>query len=703
MTREIEQEIYDFIEDFYRRMASGEFKGLSSREGQEELSYNVMSRIGDNDILIQEAGVGTGKTIGYLVPLFGAYLATKRHKQVPTGFVISTSTIALQEQLKAEVENLERLLNVKVPVVIAKGKNNYVCIQRANAFLSSSKKSKDRDTIEGIFDQTNPKTLDKAAYDGISGFSWEKINVQNVDCRNCNFRANCLYQMKRDMWAKDSMIVITNHDMLIDSQKKTLEKQELMRRGVKVDDIRGQIHKPSFLVLDEAHTLEERIISAYTCEFNSRDIVNAFNNCQDIGVSSTNSKLIKKSNSIYETISRSVRASISKRKEESVTDEGRFPFTVSSNLLEKIYEFLELYDEFDSYARTLSGWSKQEKRAMYNLREYRDALCDLTKAFEDRTNVFWATFVPGERNRVNLCCVKRNLSHIAAKLFKEAGYGKMFTSATLSSRTFEDGNIDIEFFSNALGLTTSEFQGFSLSPERSIKSPYDYENNTMMYLSTSTLSPRDEDHEAYLDSIASETDRLINMSGGRSLILFTSKADMEAVYQRLIKTEHDFNIIIQNENNSDISKREFMEDTNACLLATGFWEGIDVKGNSLEHVIIPKLPFPVVDPIIDAKAKMYGGNLGFTQVYLPSMLIKLKQGTGRLIRGEDDIGVVSILDSRIIPNKYRKPIEEALPFSNVTTDINKVGEFFEEKRNSTTCSAKTWRLHPCWYNDTKET
>ena len=122
----------------------------------------------------------------------------------------------------------------------------------------------------------------------------------------------------------------------------------------------------------------------------------------------------------------------------------------------------------------------------------------------------------------------------------------------------------------------------------------------------------------------------------------------------------------------EVLKKRFKEDTTSCLFATGsFWEGVDIKGESLESVIIPKLPFHVVDPIMDAKAEYYAG--GTNAVYLQDMLIKLKQGAGRLIRSETDKGIVSILDPRI--KDYGKAVLETLPFNNATADIEDVKTF----------------------------
>lgn len=116
----------------------------------------------------------------------------------------------------------------------------------------------------------------------------------------------------------------------------------------------------------------------------------------------------------------------------------------------------------------------------------------------------------------------------------------------------------------------------------------------------------------------------------------------------------------------------------SCSITTVF-EGIDIKGESLSSVIITRLLFPVVDPVVMEKANVYQD--GFQKVYLPEMLLKLKQGAGRLIRGEEDKGIVSILDSRflIMDEKYNHLLTDSLPFKEITTDIEDVKDFVQTK------------------------
>ena len=164
------------------------------------------------------------------------------------------------------------------------------------------------------------------------------------------------------------------------------------------------------------------------------------------------------------------------------------------------------------------------------------------------------------------------------------------------------------------------------------------------------------------------------------MILFTAKSDMIEVYEGL-KERVPYRVLMQNGSASQSDTiAEFKKDVNSVLLGTGtYWEGISVEGIALSNLIIFKLPFPVPEPIIDYKIK--AADNGLMEVLVPEMIIKLKQGIGRLIRSDKDFGIVSIIDSRVGENSnalYKSVIWESLPIKNRTSDINEVAEFYKK-------------------------
>ena len=195
-------------------------------------------------------------------------------------------------------------------------------------------------------------------------------------------------------------------------------------------------------------------------------------------------------------------------------------------------------------------------------------------------------------------------------------------------------------------------------------------NNSLFYYDPSLTKPRH--YSDYVKDLALKISELIRITEGKALILFTSKRCMNDVYNLIKNEEFPFEIMIQTDKNTELLKKQFASDTNSCLLATGaFWEGIDIKGKSLSNLIVTHLPFDIVDAVSKYKASKYTSwDDRFSEVYVPSMLVKLEQAIGRLIRDYEDTGIVCCLDSRI--DNYLKEIKTVSSIKNFTTDINEV-------------------------------
>lgn len=171
----------------------------------------------------------------------------------------------------------------------------------------------------------------------------------------------------------------------------------------------------------------------------------------------------------------------------------------------------------------------------------------------------------------------------------------------------------------------------------------------------------------------------VGITEGRTLILFTAKSDLKAVYEILKERNLGYRLLRQRAASSqDELLHQFKDDENSILLATGtFWEGIDVPGKALSNVIIFKLPFPVPDPIIEYKRNNCEDFL--MEVSVPLMIVKLRQGVGRLIRKQDDKGIVAILDPRVsdgVNRRYKEIVFNSLPIKRKTNDIEKIKRFW---------------------------
>lgn len=642
------RELYDNIDWFYEQLQGQ--RNIEYRPGQDTMSYDIFDIIENKEILIVEAGVGIGKSWAYLIPLIYA----SENKDKFQGFLISTSSIALEEQLQKEVKKVSEMLGINIDVTVAKGKNNYLCQKRLENFL---KFGDNKGKYQYLKEKSETGKKDKRDYEELPSQIWKKINADKVTCTNCIYNNDCRYKLTRKQW-KNSKNIICNHDLLV----------EILKR----DDEDKLINTPSIVIVDEAHVLLDKIINSY-----KKTVTKPILESLIYNIYSEIDEPIEENIPIIDTINKVFRMISTKAKNEykhhakeevDVLDSESSGFSCTSRMKEQIKEMIEQLEELEGYARNYPSTSKKLSSQINLLKNIKKVFQDLISGKQN--NIYWASFLPNTKEHIELNYVTKNISEIARTLLSNPNYGKVFTSATL---TTEKNNYT--YFMKNLGL--DKITGIPVFQEYSQPSPYNYDENTLLYCSPNTISPKSKNHTLYLDSITAKVEELIEITGGRSLVLFTSKNDMQEVYKRLIRKKRNFNILVQSEGkNAEKLKEQFKQDITSTLLATGaFWEGIDIKGESLEQVIIAKLPFPIVDPIIEEKASHYTN--GLKEVYLPEMLIKLKQGTGRLIRSATDKGIISILDSRV--KEYGDYILSNLPYKNVTAKIEEVEEFAKTK------------------------
>lgn len=640
------RELYNNMDQFYEQLQGQ--KHIEYRPGQDTMSYDILDILNNKEVLVIEAGVGIGKSWAYLIPLIYASQDKDKFK----GFLISTSSIALQEQLQKEVARVSKMLGIDIDVTVAKGKNNYICKKRLEQFLKYSDKKHQYQYLKDIF---KDGIVDKKDYN-VPQYVWRRINVDNVSCTNCLYKYDCQYKVTRKQW-KQATNIICNHDLLV----------EILKR----DSQDKLVQDPSILIVDEAHILIEKIVNSYKRSISKTAfeslIYNIYNRIDESV--EDNLPVIDLMNAVFRMISTKAKKEYraQAREEKEVLDSESSGFTCTPMMKQRVMELVVQLTELENYVKQYPSSDKKLIEQVSSLKEIRLVFSDLISSFSK--NIYWVNFLPNTKEHIELNYVPKNVSELARKLLSNPNYGKVFTSATLTT-----GKNDYSYFMKGLGL--DQMIGMPVFQEFSQPSPYNYDENTLLYCATDVVNPKSKDHSLYLDSLASKVDELINITDGRSLVLFTSKQDMREVYDRLMQRKHDFNILVQEDGiNAERLKMDFKQDVTSTLLATGaFWEGIDIKGESLEQVIIAKLPFPVVEPVVEERASHYTD--GFKEVYLPEMLLKLKQGAGRLIRSSTDKGIVSILDSRI--NDYGEYVLSALPFNNVTGSIDDVDAFSKE-------------------------
>jgi ATP-dependent DNA helicase DinG len=243
----------------------------------------------------------------------------------------------------------------------------------------------------------------------------------------------------------------------------------------------------------------------------------------------------------------------------------------------------------------------------------------------------------------------------------------VFTSATLSVGE------DFSHFAARLGLQDA--------PTLRIPSPFDYEAQALLYLPTGMPEPTSP---AFVEAVIDASMPLLDASGGGAFLLFTSHralARAAALLRERWEWAADLPVLVQGEGPRDRLLQQFRQHGNAVLLGTSsFWEGVDVKGEALRLVIIEKLPFASPeDPLVKSRIdflRRQGGN-PFKEYQLPEAVLALKQGFGRLIRSEEDRGLVAICDPRLVEKSYGRVFRASLPSMPSTRDAGEAARFLE--------------------------
>lgn len=691
----IEEKVDSYFNDLYVKTHSTnineDFKELevvdvvkndfTYREGQHNYALDVMDAIRNKKVLLIQAGVGCGKSYGYLIPIFNTFALVKgesveRFEKI----IISTSNIALQYQLIRDIELISRELDIPIEAVIAKGVNNYACVKRIEKLINSKYTFDNRkEELNRILTKIREAgSCDKADLGEISKSVWKDIQLCGRGyCSNCAYLKECsFYEIEQKI--KISNIIITNHANYISNVIKSAnkDKNELLFSN-----------DADMVVIDEAHKLEENLINVLEGEvrlmnifynldavynFISENIYEEEANINDYMNYINNTK--EKFRYLFVHIKRSASVTFHKnnRNNNSITDGNRLSFSFNKDILNIINivrnDLGFVLDKLNKIE--VSNYKEKSKRDQ--LINYLNMLYYLLSDMllgNERHNIYWVSFYDEES--INLGYVVKDKSVVVKRIFDEK------IPIICTSATMLDGDNSYSYFRKGIGLEKIN-RGVEEAEEH--LSPFDYDNNALFYYDLDIAVPDDKDNN--ICDLALKIGELIRATNGKALVLFTSKTRMKEVYDLLMMDSYPFKILIQNDSNADMVREEFEKDTNACLFATGsFWEGISIKGESLSNLIITHLPFDNVDAINKYEAGKYvTREEKMKNVYIPDMLVKMKQAIGRLIRSDIDTGIVSCLDSRVV--NYLEEIRVVSPIKNFTNDMNRVYEFVDKKINN---------------------
>jgi DNA polymerase-3 subunit epsilon/ATP-dependent DNA helicase DinG len=676
---------------------SRHFPAFEYREQQVNMLEAVAEAFNQGQHLVVEAGTGTGKSVGYLLPAI--FWANENGRRV----VVSTNTINLQDQLVGkDLPELSHIVPFEVRSAILKGKRNYLCTRLFQQMRHSGPNNADEMVVYGRILVWLPQSSDGDVA-GISlrtqgeRLAWGKLNAENDVCtaEKCA-QEHCPLHIARRR-AEQSHILVVNHALLladIASENRVL---------------------PEYLdlIVDEAHHLESAVTDGLSFQGDKRYL-----------------------ESILEEVTRpraGLVADVQRRAAESLPPEVSIVFDSQANRMREagqqtVIRLEEFFDTMGYFLKQFtSRWSQytQQIRFVPEVRRQADfeqvemawenlnrqlkpivegfvklagGIADISESYEiedgeelrlslvnlarnleearnnldamiatpDETMIYWAEVF---KERLSLHAAPLHIGPLVEKYIFETKETVILTSATLrTAGTRMDEKATFDYLKERLHAYHAE--------ELAVGSPFDYEANTLLYLPTDIPEPNQPGYQRYVESAIVDVARALN---GRTMALFTSYKQLAETAEAVEGLLADAGITVLAQLDGT-SRQQLLDqfkqaDSRSVLLGTrSFWEGVDVPGDALQAVVLVKFPFDVPsDPVFAARSETFESP--FFQYSIPEAVLRFRQGFGRLIRRKDDEGIVVVLDKRILSKRYGQSFLDALPNCVVVRQrIGRLGE-----------------------------
>lgn len=652
------------------------------RAEQLEMARDVAQSLQQGGTRIVEAGTGTGKSLAYLVP--AALWALKTGSTV----IVSTHTINLQQQLVyKDIEFARRLIAGvsreaadALQATVVKGRDNYLCQEKLDLELGRCADWEDPLLLaRAAVWRTGTQQGDRAELRLPAPVleQWPKLSAGDTRClsdETCEYARNgTCFLLQVQHRAAASHIVIANHALLV---------RALVSGAITVPE-------SAVVIVDEAHALEDIATDQLSLAMNEgwmmESVVKVAHGADSLAAKAVQVGIDDQSAELVQSVARTemslanlfehVAEFVSEYANDRMGNQDRVTLSPGArnsrawselemdweaaheDLRGLTAEVKQIADQGRSMAAELRGDEEQQLLSFAGnaeslVAELNERMSQLNRSVTEHAEeiVAWATRETRKSERASVHAAPLSVAGYLQPLWEER-HAAVLTGATLAASSSNDA--DFGYLRDRLGINDAE--------ESQYGSPFDYENRCRIYLPTDVL---DADSPEHHDSVADAVVTLAAAAGGRTMVLFRSYSAMNQVARRSQDRLEQEGLVLlrQGRDGSAAAVVEALRrDPRSVLFGVNaLWTGVDIPGDALSLLIVTRLPFaPPNDPVLKARGEHYENEfMGFT---LPAAILQFRQGVGRLIRTQSDIGAIAVLDGRIVSRRYGQRFIEAMP------------------------------------------